>query len=230
MQSELPKCLHKVKGKEIINYIVEALNINFIDEIIIVASKKLYELKYLINSNCKYVIQEKALGTAHAIALTKPLISENEDLLILPADTIIDKKIISLFINNYLDNKLRFSILTMNVKNNEGFGRVIKNNTTNSIINIIEEKEIKTEDIKNIKEINLGIYIINSHLLFSYIDKIENNNQSKEYYFTDIIKIIASDYKKNKTKIVPFNIEFNYLYLGMNDLEALNKVNKMLET
>ncbi len=225
MNLNVPKCTIKINNKAIINHIIDCLNKTIINNIIVVVGyQKEKVIETINNKSIIFVEQKEALGTANAIISTINILKElkTKDVLIISGDTLIDFDVINQFTLNYISNKHIFSILTMNTINPTGFGRIIKNKE-NNIIDIIEEKEINNDYIRNINEINVGIYLINTKLLLKNIFKIKNNNQKKEYYLTDLVKII-----KNK-KITSFNIKYDLKLLGVNDLNQLNNLIDLLK-
>jgi bifunctional UDP-N-acetylglucosamine pyrophosphorylase/glucosamine-1-phosphate N-acetyltransferase len=100
-----------------------------------------------------------------------------------------------------------------------GLGRIIKKN--NKIIKITEEKELLTEE--NINEVNTSVYCIKSKVLMDNIDRINNYNQSSEYYFTDIVELLSTDYR-----IDVYNTEYTYHLQGINDYQTLKEVERKM--
>ena len=143
MNSDLPKPMHKIAGKTLMNWLEDSL-----DELKV--SKKLYVLGHqsekLIKSirTTDYVIQEPQLGTGHAVNLTKDKIKNHESIIIIayadtpfvPSDKI--KKMISQIKNGY-----DISILGFVASNPKGYGRVVKKG--NEVIKIVEEVDIDEE-------------------------------------------------------------------------------------
>ena len=116
----------------------------------------------------------------------------------------------------YENNDL--TIISNIINNPFGYVRIIRNKINNQVIDIKEELETN-EQTKKINEINTGIYIININALKNNIDKIDNNNIKKEYYLTDLIKILSEKYK-----IGTLTYMNNYKLTGVNDLEQLSKL------
>ena len=107
------------------------------------------------------------------------------------------------------------TILSSLFDNPTGYGRIVRENGL--VTSIIEEKEATTEQ-KQIKEINTGLYIVDNQLLFSALDKIDNNNSKNEYYLTDIVKVLSKSYR-----VDALLVSYDYHLTGINDLEALEK-------
>ena len=94
------------------------------------------------------------------------------------------------FLDSHIKSKSDVSVLTTQIDNPTGYGRIIRN-TDGDFIRIIEEKDA-TPEIKQIREINGGVYLVNSKLLYSALNSVENNNSQGEFYLTDIISILKS--------------------------------------
>jgi len=196
MKSSKSKILHKILGKEIINYTVDAvINAGIAaNNIIIVAGDNLNELKKIINSNVNYVIQEEKLGTAHAFLTADEYLNNIIcDTLVLVGDNpYITTEEISRLIDFHRKNNAEASLITaVFPETPPPYGRIIRNKD-NTIEAIVEELDADEEQ-KKIKEVNASIYIFKNEIVFDLIKKIDNNNKKGEYYLTDIIGVLKSE-------------------------------------
>ena len=139
----------------------------------------------------------------------------DENVLILNGDTPL---LSSTLLNNFLENMCSAKILVSSLDNPYGYGRIIYDKN-NNFIEIVEEKDC-TEYEKNINIINAGIYLFHSSLLNKYIPIIGNKNAQKEYYLTDIIKIMRNI---NNTEIKTYLIDddLKYQIHGVNTQQEL---------
>jgi bifunctional UDP-N-acetylglucosamine pyrophosphorylase/glucosamine-1-phosphate N-acetyltransferase len=130
-----------------------------------------------------FINQTVPKGTADAIKYTLESYSEDEEVLILNGDMpLISAKLLEKFIS---DRSPR--LLVAQLENPYGYGRILYDN--NKFIGIKEEKDCSEKE-RLINITNVGIYYFNSMLLKKYIPMIDCNNVQKEYYLTDIVKII----------------------------------------
>lgn len=221
MNQELPKCVCLLKNKPMIKYLVETCEQLNPEEIIIVVGYKKEKVMEVIGDNVTYIHQPKQLGTADALKCCHSYLSSYEgELLIIPGDTpLVPLEVLQMFIKRH--QKRTLTILTTKVENPSGLGR-IKRDRDNNILKIIEEDEISDEDRK-ITEVNTGIYLINSKILFNNLDKIDNNNNKQEYYLTDIVEKING--KKDA-----YMVDFDYRLQGINDLQTLKRVEGVLNS
>lgn len=198
MESDLPKVLHQVMEPSNINIkypmLVHVLNTSIKlnpTKIFVIVGKYKNIIEETINKYIKtdnlidYVIQEPALGTAHAIKCSLPQISKfmDEKAIILSGDV----PLISIDTLRGLDGETNKLLIT-ELENPYGCGRILFDNT-NKIIGIREEKDCSNEERK-INFVNCGIYQIAVKDLVDLIPLIGNENKSNEYYLTDIIYLM----------------------------------------
>lgn len=198
MESDLPKVLHQVMEPSNINIkypmLVHVLNTSIKlnpTKIFVIVGKYKNIIEETINKYIKtdnlieYVIQEPALGTAHAIKCSLPQISKfiDEKAIILSGDV----PLISIDTLRGLDGETNKLLIT-ELENPYGCGRILFDNT-NKIIGIREEKDCNDEERK-INFVNCGIYQIAVKDLVDLIPLIGNENKSSEYYLTDIIYLM----------------------------------------
>lgn len=215
MKSSLPKVLHKLGGKALLQHVIDTAQALFPKNIYIIYGYEGEKIKSAFE-NIKYnklnwVYQEKQLGTAHAVMQVLPMLrNSDEQVLILYGDVAL----ISLQTLHALLQKTSFNqlgLLTVNLENPAGLGRIIRDKN-NKVIKITEEKEATAEE-KQIKEINPGIYLTTVKYLRKILPEISAHNAQQEYYLTDIVTV--------QSDIVDINIENFYEVYGVNDLEQL---------
>ena len=220
MQSELPKVLHTINDKPMIKHVLNvAKNLNPENIIIVVGYKKEMIIESLKGNDVIFVEQRNQNGTADAIKECIPTLENFQgDVLILSGDVpLIKKKTLESFINLHNSKKSLASLISSELIDPTGYGRIIKNNN-NQLIKIIEHKDA-TDKQKEINEINSGIYIFNSKILNEKINLINNDNKQKEYYLTDIFNYID----ESNTSI--YKIKNHYEISGINNIEQLENLN-----
>ncbi len=222
MKSSKSKILHKILGREIINFTIDAVinaGIN-IEDIIIVAGENKNELEKILDKKISYVIQKQKLGTAHALLTSYELLKDKVcDTLVLVGDNpYITTKEINNLINFHREKKADATLITaVFPKQPPPYGRIIRDEN-DAITAIIEELDA-TPVQKEIREVNASIYLFKNEIVLELLKKINNNNKKQEYYLTDIIGIL----KKNN-KSVQGVIAVNYrVSIGINDRWELQK-------
>ncbi len=197
MNSDIPKALHKMFDKCIAEYVVDSLMKSGIDDICMVVGHKSEMVKeYFKNySNISYALQTELLGTGHAVMQATDFISEDSNVLVINGDmSLISSQSILDFISYFEENDYSACALTAILDNPFGYGRIVRYGE-NLFKKIVEQKDA-TQSEKQIKEVNLGVYLYKGVDLLSSLSKLTNNNAQNEYYITDTLYHILLDNKQ----------------------------------
>ena len=196
MLSKRAKVLQTLAGKTFLEHILSSTKaISDKVSIVVGFDKHAVEKEAVtILKKAKIYEQIDQIGTADAVKTVLEFIDENEKVLILYGDVPLIKKNTLKKLSSLNDS---LSILTANVSDPTGYGRVLKG-SNDFVEEIIEEKDTNAQQ-KNIKEIFTGVMAIKGKILKELIPLINNNNASKEYYLTDLIGIASSNGFKIKT-------------------------------
>ena len=227
MLSSKSKILHKVGNLELINHIIFALKTIDVNEIVLVVSqenKEEIETFTKDNPKIKTVIQQERLGTGHATKVGFDVLKNKDDnILVLCGDVplITTETYKSMF--DSLENIS--SVLTVvgfeNDNSNDRYGRLIINN--GKLDSIVEYKDA-TEQQRQIKLCNSGMMAIKGKYFDNLYLQVNNNNASREYYLTDLVKIA----KDEKLDCGYLTIDKNELF-GVNSRQDLAKVEKIFQ-
>lgn len=188
MKSNLPKVLHKVYDRCIIDYVCDACeNANLNDIYVIVGHKhEDVEEKLSCRENVKCILQEQQLGTGHAAMQAKDYIEDDDLVLIVNGDMpLISPYTITSFIS-FLELGNYDGALVSAVFNETPayYGRIVRDNYGN-LSKIVEQKDCTEEELA-INEVNTGLYCFRGKYLKETFSKLTNNNAQKEYYITDV--------------------------------------------
>ena len=220
-----PKVLTEIFGKYLIDYAPE--HINFIpeeDTFIVVGYKKEMVMDS-IKGDYKFVVQEEQLGTGHAVMVTEPYFEGYDgDVLVLYGDMpLIEKTTYQDMIEVHKNSGAACTVLTAFIDNPPAYGRIIRDSEGN-LVNIIETKDCDEEQIK-IKEVNVGVYVFKSKVLFKALKGLKNDNKQKEYYLTDVPKILISEGLNVQTHTIE---DVDQIY-GVNTPEDLNLCQQIIK-
>jgi len=193
MKSNLPKVLHNLAGKPILNYVLDTVDELEAKRKILIVGYKSDKIRELIGDKIGYAEQKEQLGTAHAVLQTKKLLSGFKgDVLILSGDVpFLSVKTLKKLLKYHQDNNFYCTLLSAVLKNPKGYGRIIRDKK-GKIKGIIEEVDLSKEK-KKITEINSGIYCFDKERLFQTLEKISTDNKQGEYYLTDTVKILLEE-------------------------------------
>ena len=225
MHSALPKVMHKVGGKTMLEHVLisaEKLNPKSIN---IVVNPKIEDIKTNFqNYKINWLNQKEQKGTADAVNTALPNLKEDDEVLILYADTpLIDYKLLEKFISYMPDSDAK--VLTVELENPFGYGRIIREQAEKEIISRIIEETESNDTQKNIKECNTGIVFSSVGVLKNLISEVENNNSKKEFYLTDIVSIA----NKKGLVVAPLLAKDSDSLLGVNDKCQLEKTEQIYQ-
>lgn len=226
MKSELPKVLHPLAGKPLVNHVINNIHKAGVDDITLVVGYKADEVESAISDKVNYALQKEQLGTGHAVLMAeKFFVGFDGYVLVACGDApLISSDSFSSLISKMNTDQVKAAVLTMVLDNPHGYGRMVKDDS-GELIEIVEEKDANDEQRK-INEVNSGTYVFDSSLLFEGLKNIGNENAQGEYYLPDIIKYIRSKGFKAVTSVLENPVEGS----GINSKEELLKIEKYLQS
>jgi bifunctional UDP-N-acetylglucosamine pyrophosphorylase / glucosamine-1-phosphate N-acetyltransferase len=189
MQSLMPKVLHKLAGKALLQHVIDAAKQLNPSKIIVVYGYGGNAVpEAFAHENIVWVEQKEQLGTGHAVQQAARHLDQDATTLILLGDV----PLLSRTSCETLLNKTKaLGLLTVNKANPTGYGRIVRNAQT-SIEAIVEHKDA-TEQQRQITEVNTGIIAANNQHLKAWLAQLSNNNAQGEYYLTDIVALAVKD-------------------------------------
>jgi UDP-N-acetylglucosamine diphosphorylase/glucosamine-1-phosphate N-acetyltransferase len=196
------KVMALLDGKPLIAHVLDETNLlNPVSIVLIVGHQRQSVIDFIRSEYSNKILfaeQNQQLGTGHAVAQTKGhLIAFQGDILILSGDVpLLSAKTLNKFIENHNFGNWDLSVLSTIAPDPNGYGRIVRDNLGN-FLKIVEQKDADEFEQK-IHEINSGVYLVKSDLLFDALDGLSNDNSQGEYYLTDIIEIAYNkSYKVN---------------------------------
>ncbi|MBE8214987.1 MAG: UDP-N-acetylglucosamine diphosphorylase/glucosamine-1-phosphate N-acetyltransferase [Endozoicomonadaceae bacterium] len=197
MQSDTPKVLQPIAGKPILMHVMDTVNellssksaYDF-SKICIVVNKQ-YDLmrQHVSNKAIQWVVQLEQKGTGDAVKQALPFCSDCDVMLVIYGDMPFIRSETLLKLLDHSKGQ-QLTILTSQLANPTGYGRIIRNQQ-HKLIDIVEETDATKEQKKNI-EINTGMMVIPISKLKDWLPQMKPNNQQKEYYLTDLVHIASS--------------------------------------
>lgn len=223
MKSSLPKILHTLSGKTMIERVLDLIKPFSLKPVVVVTGYKGSAVAKFCEG-ARTVTQKSLLGSGDAVMTARGVLSKfRGDIVILYGDTpLIQQTTLDELIKKHKNTNAACTFLTAKMKDPTGYGRVLRDDADN-IVRIVEEKETSLYD-KVIEEINVGAYCFKSQYLFSALREINNNNKKGEYYLTDIISV----FRRKNLKIESVGTESEEEAFGINSKGELAKAEKIL--
>jgi bifunctional UDP-N-acetylglucosamine pyrophosphorylase/glucosamine-1-phosphate N-acetyltransferase len=200
MRSDLPKILHKIAGRPLLQHVYNTAKQLENNTIKIVVGHGAELVKSTLKDlNVDWVEQEQQLGTGHAVQQVSNSRStssgqtgfaDTDTVLILCGDVPLLKLATVRSLIAHI-NEQSMALLTVNLANPYGYGRIVRN-AAGQVTRIVEEKDA-TDAERLINEINTGIMAIQGKQLKKWLGQLSNNNAQGEYYLTDVIAMAVAD-------------------------------------
>ena len=196
MKSATPKVMHKICDKIMVSYVIDAVEALSPKKIVVVVGYGGGMVESELAAVAEIVYQDEQLGTGHAVKVAQEAFKDyHGQVLILSGDTpLIESETLKKLIEKREENDAVAAILTARAEDPSGYGRVIFNDDQ-EVMGIVEERDATEQELK-IDIINAGMYCIKRDELFLALEKTSNENDQKEYYLTDVIRILSDDGKQ----------------------------------
>jgi bifunctional UDP-N-acetylglucosamine pyrophosphorylase/glucosamine-1-phosphate N-acetyltransferase len=189
MKSKLPKVVHKVLGKCMVEHAIAAAKAAGAEEICVVVGHGADVVKEAVCEKVTFVLQDQQLGTGHAVKCAREFIGKEGETLILFGDApLITGETLKKLVETHRNAGNAITVLSAVVEDATGYGRIIRDEQ-GRFLKSVEHKDA-TEAECSCREINSGMYVFDSAELYEALDKLDNNNAQGEYYLPDTLMII----------------------------------------
>lgn len=224
MKSALPKVLHQVGGKPMVQHVLDAAKIAGATNSVAVVGFGAEQVKAVLGNQVQYALQQEQLGTGHAVMQTADGLADFEGtVMILCGDTpLLRGQVLAELYRQHLNTGAVATVLTARMPDPKGYGRVIRD-AAGKVVKIVEQKDASPQELL-VNEVNTGIYCFDRSYLFDALTRINCNNMQGEYYLTDVIGIIVQDGKK----VWAVEAENYQETLGINSRVQLAEAEKIL--
>ena len=225
MKSDMPKVMCQVLFQPMLHYVIRAVKEAGCEKLCVVTGYRHEIVEEYLDSSIETAYQNPQLGTGHAVMMARDFIEKHKDdeILILNGDgPLMDANTINKAYAYHKENENSITLVSAIVEDTMGIGH-IKRDENGTLLRIVEHKDA-TEEEKQIKESNAGVYWFNGSDLLYAISNLTNNNAQNEYYLTDCLEILIKQ-GKNAGAYVCENSE---VILGANDRKQLSELNAIM--
>ena len=223
MKSKVPKVLHKVLDKPMVDYVIDESIKAGASDICVIVGHQSAMVKAMIGDRVKFGLQAEQLGTGHAVMQAGDFLKGGQSVAVLCGDTpLITAETLKKLADKHNSEGNAVTVVSMILDDPTGYGRIIRNG--DAFDKIVEQKDANDGE-KACKEVNTGVYIFDGDSLLSAFDKLTNNNAQGEYYLTDTLEII----KNNGGKVGIMVAEDENEFLGVNSKLQLGEATQIMK-
>jgi len=199
MKSRLPKVLHRLGGRALLAHVTDCAAGLSARRAVVITGHGADDVETAIGAAVhpslplSFVRQEPQLGTGHAVQQAIPLLADDGITLVLSGDVPLTQTATLQALLAQCDGQ-RLALLTLSMADPTGYGRIVRAGAEPSAqVRAIVEHKDATHAQREIREIYSGIMAVPTHLLRSWLARLDNNNAQNEYYLTDIVKFAVAD-------------------------------------
>jgi len=225
MKSRMPKVLHSLAGKPLIEHVLRTAQAVHPATVTMVVGHEAESVRSFVGKrqNMGWVVQEPQLGTAHALQQAEPCLAGKQGTLILLSGDVPMLKPTTLqrLVDTHQTARAAATVVTAIVDRPYGYGRIVR--TRGRLARIVEERDASPE-VRQIREINGGIYAFDLAPLFDALRGIASQNAQGEYYLTDLVAI----YRRRKLRVETLLVENPQEIRGINSRTELAEVSRIV--
>jgi bifunctional UDP-N-acetylglucosamine pyrophosphorylase/glucosamine-1-phosphate N-acetyltransferase len=226
MQSDLPKVLHPVLGRPMLEHVLDAVRAVGVQRSIVVVGHQAERVQSAITRrDVEFVLQSPQLGTGHAVLQAEPLLRDvNGTAVVLCGDTpLLTPETLQDLLTTHRDTRAAATVLTAILDDPTGYGRVLRG-ADGSVRRIVEHKDA-TEEERRVREINSGLFTFSIADLFASLALVRSDNAQGEYYLTDTLAILLGMGRRVSARVCrdPRQV------LGVNTPAQLQEVETILQ-
>ncbi|MDR3191313.1 MAG: bifunctional UDP-N-acetylglucosamine diphosphorylase/glucosamine-1-phosphate N-acetyltransferase GlmU [Lactobacillaceae bacterium] len=224
MKSALPKVLHQVGGKPMVDLVLDTVLAAGVTQVVTVVGHGADQVQAAVADRSEVVLQAEQLGTAHAIQMAEPILgAANGATLIASGDApLFELATYQAVFDFHEQAGNAVTVLTADAPNPFGYGRIIRDEVGN-VIRIVEQKDATPQEAA-VTEINTGVYVFDNRLLFEALAQVNNDNAQGEYYLPDTLEIL----RNAGHTVGAYTINDFAESMGVNDRVALAQANQVL--
>jgi bifunctional UDP-N-acetylglucosamine pyrophosphorylase/glucosamine-1-phosphate N-acetyltransferase len=192
MKSELPKVLHLLAGKPMVQYAVETAAQLTSEKPLLVVGNGADQVRQAVGDQVIYVEQREQLGTGHALLQARSLLEgRSETVLACYADMpFLSAHTLGRLLELQAEGEVPIAMLTVEADDPMGFGRIVRDEA-GQVVGIVEEA-VATDAQKEIRELNCGVYCFDGNWLWPHLAQLTLSSKG-EYYLTDLVAMAVAE-------------------------------------
>ena len=231
MKSRLPKVLQQLAGKPLLGHVLDTAAQLHARSAVVITGHGADEVEAAVTKresglSVKFVRQEPQLGTGHAVQQAVPVLANDGLVVVLSGDVPLTQAdtLQALMACVHSAGADRLALLTLDMPNPTGYGRIVRTSQGDSVQAIVEQKDANPEQLK-IQEVYSGIMAVPARQLKTWLAKLDNNNAQGEYYLTDVVKWAVAD----GVTVVAHRIQDELQVTGVNSPQQLAQLERAFQ-
>src|ERR1039457_851973 len=227
LKSQLPKVLHEVGGKPLLEHVIRAA-------VRIVPAKDVYAIigyeadrvrAAMEHTGVNFVLQAEQRGTGHALIMAREALAGYDHVIVLSGDApLITPETIGRLRNFHLEEQAAMTLLSADLENPTGYGRVLRKSPRSAEVQAVVEEKAASPSQKKLREINSGFYVFAVKELYGNIGKLSTANAHGEYYLTDMAEVL----RKARGRVVVWKTANASEVLGGNTRAELADIDEQM--
>jgi bifunctional UDP-N-acetylglucosamine pyrophosphorylase/glucosamine-1-phosphate N-acetyltransferase len=200
LKSQLPKVLHEVGGKPLLEHVIRAaVQVVPAQDVYAIIGHEAERVRAATeHTGINFVLQAEQRGTGHALMVAAEVLAGYDHVIVLSGDApLITPQTIGRLLNFHLDEHAAMTLLSADLENPTGYGRVLRKGPHSAEVKAIVEEKAATAEQKKIREINSGFYVFAVKELYGNIGKLSTANAHREYYLTDMAGVLNKSPNKS---------------------------------
>ncbi len=223
LKSQLPKVLHTVGGKPLLAHVIAAaVQVVPPSDVFAIIGHEADRVRAAVQTTgITFVLQSEQRGTGHALMVARDALAGYDHVIVLSGDAPqITPQTIARLLNFHLDQQAAMTLLSADLADPTGYGRVIRQSARSADVKAIIEEKSASPTQKVIHEINAGFYVFSAPALFDNIVKLSTANPHSEYYLTDMAEVL----RRGRQRVVVWRTDNPSEILGANTRAELSLI------
>lgn len=227
LKSRLPKVLHEAGGRPLLEHVIRAaVRLVPARDVYAIVGHEAERVRAAVQrTGVNFVLQAEQRGTGHALMVAREALAGYDHVIVLSGDApMISPETIGQLRNFHLEERAAMTLLSADLDDPTGYGRVLRKALTSAEVKAIVEEKSATAAQKKIHEINSGFYVFDVKRLYAYIDKLSTANAHGEYYLTDMAEVL----RKARERVVVWKTGNSREILGGNTRAELAEIDQFM--
>jgi bifunctional UDP-N-acetylglucosamine pyrophosphorylase/glucosamine-1-phosphate N-acetyltransferase len=227
LKSKHPKVLHEVGGRPLLAHVIAAaMKVVPAQDVYAIVGHEADRVRQAVaDAGINFVLQKEQRGTGHALMVAQEALASYDQVIVLSGDApLITAGTIERLRDSHGPQQPAMTILTAQLSDPTGYGRVIRKGKNSHDVSAIVEEKSTTPAQRKIREINSGFYAFDAKALFAHLNELSNDNPHGEFYLTDMAEIL----RRAKKRVMAVEASDPHEILGSNTRAEMVEIDQRM--